>query len=307
MEKIIIDTDAGIDDSIAILLANAAPNVKICAITTCFGTTTLENTTNNVLNLSSLIGLKTRIAKGAASPLIKENPIPGNFHGETGIGLAKMPETEKKAENTYAWDVLYEEAKKEKGNLTLVTLGPLTNIATAFLKYEDLPKMLKKIVIMGGTVEEGNVSAYAEANIAHDPHACEIVFRSKANIVMAGLNATEKTRLTEAERNYIFSKHTYLWRILRDMFTTYGLSQSMSGEEGLVIHDAAAMFAALYPQSVVCKKFHVVCETASCIMQGRTIADMRLHSEEEKNVDVVLNIDKKAFIEALDNMLDAYK
>ena len=134
MEKIIIDTDAGIDDSIAILLANAAPNVKICAITTCFGTTTLENTTNNVLNLSSLIGLKTRIAKGAASPLIKENLIPGNFHGETGIGLAKMPETEKKAENTYAWDVLYEEAKKEKGNLTLVTLGPLTNIATAFLK-----------------------------------------------------------------------------------------------------------------------------------------------------------------------------
>ena len=307
MKKILIDTDAGIDDSVAILLANSTPGAEIRAITTCYGTASLENTTRNVLDLTALTGMKTRVAAGAKGPMLI-TPLPvGGFHGESGIGLAKLPPAPYREEDAYAWDVMYEEAKKNPGKLTIVTLGPLTNLAIAFLKYEDLPKLLERVVIMGGTTGEGNVSAYAEANIAHDPHACEIVFKSGANITMAGLNATEKTRLTEMERNHLFSKRTYLWKILNDMFAAYGYSQSSSGEEGLVIHDAAAMQAAMYPETTVRGKFRVVCETSQSAMRGRTIVDMRVHSADEKNVDVVLDIDKKFFVTIIDNMLDAYR
>ncbi len=306
MRKLLIDTDAGIDDSVAILYAGSMPDVEIVAITTVYGTATVDNTTQNVLNLTELMGLDTRVAKGRAAPLLLEPGEMGVFHGPTGVGDATFPVASKKADDTYAWDVMYQEAKKA-GKLTIVTLGPLSNLALALLKYDDLPNYLDKIVIMGGSLDNGNAFTFGEANIMHDPHACEIVFRSGANIVMAGLNATETTRMTTEEWNYTFSRRTKLWRVLRDMFGTYKQSQNRSGETGLVIHDAAAMVAALQENDATGEKLCIHCETTPGPMYARTVADLRHHIPTDKNVFALTNIDKKAFLSAMDNMLAYYE
>lgn len=305
MKKILIDTDAGIDDSVAILYANSVPDVDIVAITTVFGTANLENTTRNVLNLADLIGLDTRVAAGRGVPVLAR-PLPvGGFHGPTGVGAAVLPPSVRNADDVYAWDVMYEEAKRA-GKLTIVTLGPVTNLALALLKYDDLPEYLDKVVWMGGSLDAGNVSANGEANIVHDPHACEILLRSGVNLVMVGLNATETTRMTTAEWNRVFSRRTKLWRVLRDMFGTYKQSQNKSGETGLVIHDAATMLAALRPDTAEGERLCVHCETTPGPMYGRTVADFRPYGPGEKNVFVLTKIDKTAFFDAMDEMLSFY-
>lgn len=305
MRKLLIDTDAGIDDSIALLYANSLPDVDIVAITTVYGTATLENTTRNVLDLCSLIGLDTRVAAGRDRPIVaKPRPV-GDFHGESGVGLAKFPPATMRPDPAYAWDVMYEEARAA-GKLTVVTLGPLTNLAVALLKYEDLPRYVDKIVMMGGGTGAGNAGIFGEANIHHDPHACEIVLRCGAPLVMAGLNATECTRMSTAEWNRVFSRRTRLWRVLRDMFAVYKQSQNKSGEMGLVIHDAAAMLAALRPETANTAAMHVQCETVEGPMYGRTIADFRPYADGPKNVDVITEIDKRAFLMAMDEMMEFY-
>lgn len=307
MTRILIDTDAGIDDSVAILYANSLPDVEIAAITTVFGTASLENTTRNVLNLADFVGMKPRVARGRGVPILAE-PMPvGGFHGPTGVGSAQFPPSRLQADEAYAWDVIYEEAKKGGEKLTVVTLGPLTNLAIALMKYEDLKDYIEKIVIMGGSLDAGNADIHTEANIWHDPHACEVVFRCGAPIVMAGLNATECTRLTTAEWNRLFSRRTKLWRVLRDMFATYKHSQNSSGETGLVIHDAAAMLLALRPETGRCERHWVHCETTPGPNYGRTVVDLRFYAPEDKNVDVAMEIDKGAFLQAMEDMLTYYE
>ncbi|MDR1209690.1 MAG: nucleoside hydrolase [Clostridiales bacterium] len=304
--RLIIDTDAGIDDSVAIMLANSVPGVEIAAITTCFGTASLANTTRNALGLCALIGLRTRVAAGASVPMIIEPRPVGGFHGRSGVGEAKLPPPEPDIEldAAYAWDVIYEEAREER--VTIVTLGPLTNLATALLRYADLPEYVDKIVIMGGSHGAGNAGRFAEANIAHDPHACEIVLRSGVPIVMAGLNATETTRLSTAEWNRIFSKQSGVSDVLRGMFATYKHSQNMCGETGLVIHDAAAMFAGLYTDAARGMFCRVECETSPSPMYARTIADVRPFADGARNAEVLTLIDRERYIAALDAMLDYY-
>lgn len=307
MTRILIDTDAGIDDSVAILYANSLPDVEIAAITTVFGTASLENTTRNVLNLVDYVGMSARVAAGRGVPILAE-PLPvGGFHGETGVGEAQFPLSKRVAEEAYAWDVIYREATKSEEKLTIVTLGPLTNLAIALMKYEDLPQYIEKIVFMGGSTDAGNAAIHGEANIVHDPHACEVVLRCGAPIVMAGLNATECTRLTTEEWNHIFSRRTKLWRLLRDMFATYKHSQNSSGETGLVIHDAAAMMLAIRPETGRCEAHPVHCETTPGPMYGRTVVDFRFYAPEERNVDVAMEIDKKSFVQAMEEMLDFYE
>lgn len=295
MRWFLIDTDAGIDDSIAIMMAHAAEDVEIVAITTVFGTATLENTTRNVLDVSEHIGLNTRIARGSARPLVLPQSAPGDFHGPTGIGLAHFPRAAREPEATAAWDVMYQEAAKRPGELTVVTLGPLTNLALAFLKYPELPGMLKEVVIMGGSACTGNVSAFSEANVYNDPHACEVVLRSGARLVMVGLNATEQARLTTRETNRIFSTRTIVHPMLDKMLETYKFSQNRSGETGMLINDGVAMAVALDPGCAQTRRMHVVCETAQSPMMGRTVADFRPFADGEPNVDVVMTVDRERY------------
>lgn len=307
MRKFLIDTDAGIDDSVAVMMAFAQPDIEIVAVTSVFGTSTLEHTTRNVRDVCGLIGLNTRIGVGAEKAIIKpkREAQPGGFHGMNGVGDVVLPSSGLVPDGRKAWDVMCEEAYRQGGNLEIVTLGPLTNLAIALLKYPVLASLVKRLVIMGGSAKTGNVSAHAEANLFGDPLAGEIVFRSGIKeIILVGLNATEQCRLTTAETNHLFSKKTVVHPYIDKMLETYKNSQNKNGEAGMLINDGVAMAVAIDPSIAEILPCHVTCEMMPTHNEGRTVADFRPFSEHKKNVGVTMAISRKQYVEILSGTID---
>lgn len=198
---IIIDTDPGVDDFFCIALGCAFSDVfNLRAITTIGGNNSTDVTTQNALDILKLFRRsEVPVARGAGRYLCQEFGIPViKFHGINGLGNAYIDHSDARIDHYKAWDKIYREAVMYDGELVVVAVGPETNLAMAFSKYSQLPSMLKKIVIMGGTLTTGNVSEYAEANIYHDAEAAKIVFESGVPIDMIGLNVTRQAPLTKA-------------------------------------------------------------------------------------------------------------
>ena len=198
---IIIDTDPGVDDFFCIALGCAFSDVfNLRAITTIGGNNSTDVTTQNALDILKLFRRsEVPVARGAGRYLCQEFGVPViKFHGINGLGNAYIDHSDARIDHYKAWDKIYREAVMYDGELVVVAVGPETNLAMAFSKYPQLPSMLKKIVIMGGTLTTGNVSEYAEANIYHDAEAAKIVFESGVPIDMIGLNVTRQAPLTKA-------------------------------------------------------------------------------------------------------------
>ena len=198
---IIIDTDPGVDDFFCIALGCAFSDVfNLRAITTIGGNNSTDVTTQNALDILKLFRRsEVPVARGAGRYLCQEFGVPViKFHGINGLGNAYIDHSDARIDHYKAWDKIYREAVMYDGELVVVAVGPETNLAMAFSKYPQLPSMLKKIVIMGGTLTTGNISEYAEANIYHDAEAAKIVFESGVPIDMIGLNVTRQAPLTKA-------------------------------------------------------------------------------------------------------------
>ena len=198
---IIIDTDPGVDDFFCIALGCAFSDVfNLRAITTIGGNNSTDVTTQNALDILKLFRRsEVPVARGAGRYLCQEFGVPViKFHGINGLGNAYIDHSDARIDHYKAWDKIYREAVMYDGELVVVAVGPETNLAMAFSKYPQLPSMLKKIVIMGGTLTTGNISEYAEANIYHDAEAARIVFESGVPIDMIGLNVTRQAPLTKA-------------------------------------------------------------------------------------------------------------
>lgn len=197
---ILVDTDPGVDDFFCIALAAAYPELfDVKAICTIGGNNLTDVTTANALNILKLLNREDiPVARGADSYLHEEFGEPvEQFHGRNGLGNVEIPKAERKADPLDAADKIYEVAKECNGELIIVTVGPETNLAIAMNRHPDLPKLIRRIVVMGGTTTTGNVSPYAEANIWHDASAARIVFASGVPIDMVGLNVTRKAPLTK--------------------------------------------------------------------------------------------------------------
>ena len=198
---IIIDTDPGVDDFFCIALGCAFSDVfNLRAITTIGGNNSTDVTTQNALDILKLFRRsEVPVARGAGRYLCQEFGVPViKFHGINGLGNAYIDHSDARIDHYKAWDKIYREAVMYDGELVVVAVGPETNLAMAFSKYPQLSSILKKIVIMGGTLTTGNVSEYAEANIYHDAEAAKIVFESGVPIDMIGLNVTRQAPLTKA-------------------------------------------------------------------------------------------------------------
>ncbi len=302
-KHILIDCDPGVDDTIALLMAFASEKLNIVGLTTVFGNNSVEVTTKNALILNDTFNLKTSVYKGAAKALFLPEKKFGDFHGHNGMGNVDFEPPVSKAEQEYAWDAIYREAKKYNGELTLVTLGPLTNVAIALFKYEDLREYVKEIIMMAGTTTTGNERPFSEANVVSDPHAMQVVLNSGIPLTMIGLNATETTRMTEDEHHVLFDKKQDILPEIRGMLRHYKHIQNTLGSPGMVIHDAAAMFTVIEPDSAVTDIFNVDVELTQNAMFGRTIVDIRRHSKLPKNCRVVERIDKDRYLHVLKNTL----
>ena len=195
---IIIDTDPGVDDFFCMAIGCGFRDLfDLRAITTIGGNNLTDVTTANALDILKLFKREdVPVARGADSYLTEAFGEPvAKFHGANGLGDVVIDRSDRKPHPLPACDVIYEQAKLCNGELVLVTVGPETNLALAFNKYPDLKHMIKKIVVMGGTLTSGNISPYAEANIGHDAKAARIVFETGIPVDMIGLNVTRKAPL----------------------------------------------------------------------------------------------------------------
>jgi purine nucleosidase len=199
--KVIFDTDPGVDDAMALYFAFAHPDIDILGITTTFGNVTVQQATINALYLSRLAGREIAVAEGGAVPLIKaQGKPPGFIHGDDGLGnLPSRFAVSGKPETISAAEYIVNMARQYPGEITIVAVGPLINLSLALKLEPQLPKLIKQVVLMAGTViEPGNVSPVAEANVWNDPHAADLVFTAGWNLAMVGLDVTHRVVMTSS-------------------------------------------------------------------------------------------------------------
>ena len=196
--KVIFDTDPGVDDAMALYYALAHPAIKVVGITTTFGNVSVEQAAINALYLTAIAGVDIPVAKGVAKPWVKASEAPPDFiHGDDGLGnLVTRQETTNTLDPRSSAQFIVDMARAHPGEITLVAVGPLGNLATALKLAPELPTLLREVILMGGTVlEPGNVSPVAEANIWNDPHAADLVFTAGWKLTMVGLDVTHQVIL----------------------------------------------------------------------------------------------------------------
>ena len=248
--KMIIDTDPGVDDAIAIALAHALPNVDLVGLTTIFGNTFVEQSSRNARYLCDLLGMDVPVAEGAALPYGATDYTPSaNVHGPEGFGaIADVPQIGQNAAESAA-EFLVRMAAENKGELTVCAIGPLTNIADAVRLDPQFAGNLRQLVFMGGAFEcPGNITPHAEANIWHDPVAADEVFAAGFDLVMVGLNATMKTLLTPEQFADLAMKSPRTGGFLNEISEFYlEFYRSVGVTDGCPMHDALAVLACTDP------------------------------------------------------------
>lgn len=257
---IIIDTDPGVDDALAIMVAAASDKVYIKGICPVDGNVPYEYTSTNALKLKEFLGLDCDVPSSTNEQLVKPCPHHSSVHGKSGLGSVELPEPQAKFHELKAWDYIYEAAKECAGELVIVAIGPLTNIARAVEKHPDLKDYVKRIVCMGGSTEKGNVTPYAEFNFWVDGYAAKVVFESGIPIVLAGLNVTLKTGLSFRFVDELVAKagDSKYAKAIKDFVTSYSDQHvNREGEMASVVHDAIAVMYAIDPEGCTTENAHV--------------------------------------------------
>lgn len=249
--KMIIDTDPGIDDAMAIFYAAAAPDIELLGLTTVFGNVTTAIATRNALRLLEAAGLDLPVAHGAEAPLVLPPFTPSaQVHGDEGFGDIPAASPTGQPIQEGAADFLCRMAREHKGELVLCPIGPLTNIAHALQRDPEFAQNVARIVIMGGSLNEGgNITPHAEANIYHDPHAADVVFTSDAKVVMVGLDVTHRILCNTSDFTAIAAQAPELGGMLQQMSVFYlKFYESVGKFDGCSLHDPAAVIACTHPE-----------------------------------------------------------
>lgn len=299
-EKIIIDTDPGVDDALAILLLLARRGKDVLAVTTVAGNTTIQNTTNNARCILDLAGAEIPIYSGAKKPL-EEDLVTANVHGWSG--MAGVDIVKQEPLNGLAVDKIIEIVRQNPSEVNLVVIGPQTNIALALKKEPEIAKMIKRIVMMGGAVSvPGNKNRVAEFNVFVDPDAAKVVFDSGIPITMIPLDVCNVTPLFMEDFEKLRGTK-YGQFVLSIMDKYIKAIAKFEGRQGALVYDALATYYLINPEAFETQEMDVRVETKGEYTRGMTVADQRTWGEKQENVTVVTKLDrekfKKDFIEYL--------
>jgi purine nucleosidase len=309
-QKIIIDTDPGQDDAVAILLALASPELDVLGITAVAGNVPLKLTEKNARKICELAGKPDmKVFSGAIRPLVRELVTAEEVHGKTGLNGPQLPEPTMKLQPQYAVDWIVDTLMAEEaGTVTLCPLGPLTNIALALVREPRIAKRIKQIVLMGGGYfEQGNVTPSAEFNIYVDPHAADIVFRSGIPIVMMPLDVTHKalTKKSRIERiRKLGTKVAVATAEMLDFFERY--DEEKYGSDGGPLHDPCVIAYLIKPDLFKGRNCNVTVETMSELTMGSTVVDWWGVTKRPKNALVMRDIDDDGFFDLLTERLARY-
>ena len=286
MRKFLIDTDTASDDAVAIMMALAAPDVSVLALTTVAGNVSLEQATRNALLTADICGSNVPVFVGAGAPLIRPHEHAHWFHGEDGLGDHGYPAPKRAPEREQAVEAILRLAYAEPG-LTLVTLGPLTNVAMALTRDPSIAGKIGRCVVMGGApCCEGNVTPAAEYNIWVDPEAARVVFRSSLPIEMVGWHVSRgESVLNDAEIAAIEALGTAKARFaIESNSRAREAYHVQTGETGLSLADPTAMAIALdHTVGVSWSRHRVAIECWSELTRGMTVVDRLNVSGDDTN------------------------
>ena len=296
--RVIIDTDPGVDDAFALLFAMRSPELKIEGITAVAGNVPLDLTLPNALRMVEIAGrTDIPVAAGAKGPLLRRLVTAAYAHGENGLGGAVFPEPTIKPVAQPAAALIRETVRKYPGEVTLIPVGPLTNIAAALNSDSGLAPLVRGIVLMGGSLSGGNITPAAEFNVYVDPEAARIVFQSGIPITMVGLDVTRRTSLTdehvkvlEAAQNPVSQAAAKIARHAIDHTREQGFLV------GPNMHDSLAVAAFLDPSILKWKEYYVDVETTGELTAGETVGysptagDLRRQPEMEKQAAAKMTI-----------------
>ena len=306
--KIIIDTDPGQDDAVAILLALASPDeIAVLGITTVAGNVPLALTEKNARIISELAGRPDiAVFAGCDRPLVQPLVTAEHVHGKTGLDGIALPDPTMPLQAAHAVDFIIDTLRAEpSGSVTLCPLGPLTNIATAFTRAPDIMARVKEIVLMGGAYfEVGNITPAAEFNIYVDPEAAEIVFQSGVPLVVMPLDVTHKVLTTRPRIDAIRaigSPVAHAVASWTDFFERFDMAKY--GAEGAPLHDPCVIAYLLAPGLFTGRHINVEIETTSPLTRDMTVADWWGVTKRPKNAMFMGDVDAAGFYDLLTGRL----
>jgi pyrimidine-specific ribonucleoside hydrolase len=304
VRHILIDCDPGHDDAIAILMAIAhSDQLNILGITTVGGNQILDKITDNTLKLLSFVNTDIPVARGASAPLLGKLQTGEIAHGESGMDGPILPPSKFKAIDQGAVEFMLEKIRASEEKVTLVPIGPLTNIALLLTSYPEVTEKIDCISLMGGGIFEGNITATAEFNIYVDPEAANIVFSSGIPIIMSGLDVTTKAEITPDEMAELKQKGKVSYMV-GELLDFYNIYSKKMGYEGSALHDPCAIAWLLKPELFQSKSLYVNVETQGVLTRGMTVADNRKKPAFPPNTEVLLDVDREGFIKLIFDSLD---
>ncbi len=289
---IIIDTDPGIDDALALAIALFSEELDVRLITTVAGNVSLEHVTQNTLRLLRFFGKDVPVAKGAAQPLIAEFVDASNVHGKTGMEGYDFPEPgEELLLQEHAVNAMRRVIMESEEPITLVPIATLTNIALLFAMYPEVKSNIKEIVMMGGSASRGNKGVMSEFNVATDPEAAQMVFQCGLPIVMAGLDVGLKALVLPEDSEEI-KKMGKTGDMAYHLFKRY---RGGSFGTGLKMYDSCAVAYLLCPELFTVEETYVGVELHGTMTAGCTVVDLKGYLHKEPNARVCTDIDGDRF------------
>lgn len=307
MKRLIIDTDPGVDDAHAILLALAHPDVQVEAITTVNGNVCLDLTTANALKILDAAGRDIPVYRGCDRPLISRLASAVHVHGEDGLGDCNLPASKKSVQSEHAVHALVRMANEHPGEFILAVIGPLTNLAVALSLDPALPQKIKQLVIMGGAIyARGNTSTVtAEFNIHTDPEAAHMVFSSWPMLTLLSWETTLAHVFTRPDLDRFFNLGTSRAKFFYDTNQKIlSYIQERLGRDILFAPDGLAMAVAVEPEIVTrSEKRHVSIELHGSQTRGQTVVDWYGSTQKTPNVEIILEVNQERFIQLMENGL----
>lgn len=294
MHKIILDCDPGHDDAIAIMIGAKHPSIELLGITTVAGNQTHDKTLPNALHVCQHLGIDVPVYGGMPLPMVRDQVVAADVHGKSGLDGPVFEPLTLKPQPKHAVNFIIDTLLESDGDITLVPVGPLTNIAVAMrMEPKILPK-IKQIVMMGGAYGLGNTTPAAEFNFFADPEAADIVFKSGVPLVMMGLDLTNQTLCTMDVIERMESIGNKAGKLFGDIMRFTLVSQRVNGLEAGPVHDVTCLGYLIDPTIFELKPAYTEIDTAKGVSYGRSVCDMIGRSGKKPNsmVGITLNLEK---------------
>ena len=305
--KLILDCDPGHDDAVAILLAGKNPAIDLLGVTVVAGNQTLEKTVRNALNVTQWLGIDVPVYGGCGRPMVREKVIAGDIHGESGLDGPVFPPLTKRSEALHAVDFMIRTLMASDGDITVVTTGPMTNLAMALRMEPRIADKIRRIVLMGGSYQNGNVTPAAEFNIFADAEAAHVCFTCGRPITMVGLDVTRKALCYPeivARMDKVGNRASQLFCDLMAHFCR--TQKEIFGWAGGPLHDPITVAWLIDPTVLTLKPMNTCIELRSESSYGRTNCDYFGYLQLPATADVAVDIDVDKFWDIVEQGLRHY-